>query len=126
MARKPALGFIFVTVVLDILGIGLIVPILPKLVKELQGGVTNEAAYIYGLLVAIYSLMQFVFAPLLGNLSDVAFIGVVWNNVGHSLFMVYSLVPWTENRTSHSFLILSIDKDRSFRKVALPQRSLIA
>ena len=37
-ARKPALGFIFVTLVLDILGIGLIIPILPKLIEQLSGG----------------------------------------------------------------------------------------
>ncbi len=41
-SRKPALGFIFVTLFLDILGVGLIIPILPKLIKELSGG--NESA----------------------------------------------------------------------------------
>jgi len=69
-ARKPALGFIFVTLVLDILGIGLIIPILPKLVEQLGGGGIEKATYIYGLLAALYSLMQFIFAPVLGSLSD--------------------------------------------------------
>lgn len=69
-ARKPALGFIFVTLVLDILGIGLIVPILPKLVETLHGGGVAEASSVYGLLAALYSLMQFICAPLLGSLSD--------------------------------------------------------
>lgn len=68
MARKPALGFIFVTLVLDILGIGLIVPILPTLVEELAGAETG--AYTYGILLGIYALMQFIFAPILGSLSD--------------------------------------------------------
>src|SRR3989442_14820671 len=74
--RRPALAFIFVTLVLDILGIGLIVPILPKLVESFQGGAISGAAqasaasHTYGLLAALYSLMQFVFAPLLGSLSD--------------------------------------------------------
>ena len=68
--RKPALGFIFVTLVLDILGIGLIIPILPKLVDQLADGGVSEASHVYGLLAAIYSLMQFIFAPLLGSLSD--------------------------------------------------------
>lgn len=70
MARKPALGFIFVTLVLDILGIGLIIPILPKLVEELGGGGIEKATKMYGWLTALYSLMQFLFAPLLGSLSD--------------------------------------------------------
>lgn len=68
--RKPALGFIFITLVLDVLGIGLVIPILPKLVEHLQGGGVTEASHTFGLLAALYSLMQFVFAPLLGSLSD--------------------------------------------------------
>ena len=69
-ARKPALGFIFVTLVLDILGIGLVVPILPKLIEEFQGHDTGRASQMYGLLASVYALMQFVFAPMLGSLSD--------------------------------------------------------
>jgi len=69
-SRKPALSFIFVTLVLDILGIGLIIPILPKLVENFQGGNVAAASHTYGLLAALYSLMQFVFAPVLGSLSD--------------------------------------------------------
>lgn len=68
--RTPALGFILVTLTLDILGIGLIVPILPELVKQFSGGDTAEASHVAGWLGAIYALMQFVFAPLLGCLSD--------------------------------------------------------
>lgn len=70
MARRPALGFIFVTLFLDILGIGIVVPILPKLVEELHGGALDSAAFVFGLLVSLYCLMQFLFAPLLGALSD--------------------------------------------------------
>ncbi len=69
-SRKPALGFIFVTLFLDILGVGLIIPILPKLIKELSGGNESAAAGVYGWLVALYSLMQFLCAPVLGSLSD--------------------------------------------------------
>lgn len=68
--RKPALGFIFVTLVLDVLGIGLIVPILPKLVKFFEAGDTSAAANTSGLLMALYAMMQFLCAPLLGSLSD--------------------------------------------------------
>ncbi len=68
--RKPALGFIFVTLLLDILGFGLIIPILPKLIEQLQGGNTSSAAHLYGWLVCVYALMQFLFASILGSLSD--------------------------------------------------------
>ena len=56
-SRKPALGFIFVTLVLDILGIGLVVPILPKLIEEFQGHDVGRAADTYGFLASIYALM---------------------------------------------------------------------
>jgi len=69
-SRKPALGFIFVTLFLDILGIGLIIPILPKLIEELSGGDISDASSLYGWLAALYSLMQFLCAPVLGSLSD--------------------------------------------------------
>lgn len=69
-ARQPALVFIFITLFLDILGIGLIVPILPKLVEQFTGGSIASASHIYGLLAALAGLMQFIFAPLLGSLSD--------------------------------------------------------
>ena len=68
--RKPALGFIFITLALDILGIGLIIPILPNLVQKFQGGSVPAALTTVGLLFMLYSLMQFLFAPLLGSLSD--------------------------------------------------------
>ena len=68
--RKPALRFIFITLFLDILGIGLIVPILPRLIKSLQSGNVEAAAHTVGALGALYALMQFVCAPILGSLSD--------------------------------------------------------
>ena len=68
--REPALIFIFITLFLDILAIGLIVPILPKLVEQFTGGSIASASHIYGLLAALAGLMQFIFAPLLGSLSD--------------------------------------------------------
>ena len=68
--RKPAIVFIFITLVLDILGIGLIIPILPKLVEAFQHGNVQAAAVTVGTLAALYALMQFIFAPVLGSLSD--------------------------------------------------------
>ncbi|MAS92482.1 MAG: tetracycline resistance MFS efflux pump [Verrucomicrobiales bacterium] len=68
--RKPALIFIFITLFLDVLGVGLIIPVLPSLVKEIHPGGIGSAAPIYGWLAGLYSLMQFLFAPIIGSLSD--------------------------------------------------------
>jgi MFS transporter, DHA1 family, tetracycline resistance protein len=71
MARpKPAILFIFITLFLDVFGIGVIIPVLPKLVEQLQGNNLQAATYSVGLLGALYALMQFVFSPVLGSLSD--------------------------------------------------------
>lgn len=70
MRRQPALIFIFITLVLDILGIGMIVPVLPKLVEKFGSEDLGQAAHTYGLLASSYALMQFLFAPVLGSLSD--------------------------------------------------------
>lgn len=68
--RKPALGFVFVTLVLVVLGYGLIIPVLPGLITEFQGGSTSDASHVYGWLVGVFALMQFVSSPILGALSD--------------------------------------------------------
>ncbi len=71
MQNKPAaVRFILVTVLLDMLGIGLIIPVLPKLVTTLYGGDLSAGSHIFGWFVAAYALMQFLCAPALGNLSD--------------------------------------------------------
>jgi MFS family permease len=68
--KKPALGFIVVTLFLDILGLGLIIPILPRLVERFVGNDATEGAFYVGVLAASYALMQFVFSPIMGSLSD--------------------------------------------------------
>jgi len=68
--RKPAVGFIFVTLVLIVLGFGILIPIIPNLVKQFRGGDVSSASGDYGLLVGVYAAMQFTFAPILGSLSD--------------------------------------------------------
>jgi DHA1 family tetracycline resistance protein-like MFS transporter len=73
MATSPsraALAFVFVTVVLDMMALGVSLPVLPRLVVEFLGGDTRRAAEIYGLFGTVWALMQFVFAPVLGALSD--------------------------------------------------------
>jgi DHA1 family tetracycline resistance protein-like MFS transporter len=69
-AGKRALVFIVVTVLIDIIGFGLILPVLPRLLVELTGDTVNQAAIDGGWLAFVYAVMQFVCAPLLGNLSD--------------------------------------------------------
>jgi MFS transporter, DHA1 family, tetracycline resistance protein len=67
---RPALGFIFVTILIDVIGFGIIIPVVPKLIGSLAGGTMSDAARIGGWLVFSFALMQFVFSPILGNLSD--------------------------------------------------------
>jgi DHA1 family tetracycline resistance protein-like MFS transporter len=68
--RRPAIVFILITVVLDILALGIIIPVLPLLVEAFLGGDTSRAATMFGLFGTTWALMQFVFAPILGALSD--------------------------------------------------------
>jgi DHA1 family tetracycline resistance protein-like MFS transporter len=69
-ARGAAVAFIFVTILLDMLALGLIMPILPKLVESFVDNDTAQAARIFGVFGTAWALMQFVFSPILGSLSD--------------------------------------------------------
>ena len=69
-ANKLALTFIFITMLIDVMGLGIILPILPKLIATLAHTGMDEAARIGALLIFVYAGMQFLFAPLMGNLSD--------------------------------------------------------
>jgi|APLak6261666879_1056058.scaffolds.fasta_scaffold02471_3 DHA1 family tetracycline resistance protein-like MFS transporter len=69
-SRKAGLGFIVVTLFLDILGLGLVIPILPRLVESFVGNDPSEGAFYVGMLAASYALMQFVFSPIMGSVSD--------------------------------------------------------
>jgi MFS transporter, DHA1 family, tetracycline resistance protein len=68
--RRAAVTFIFITVVLDVLALGIIVPVLPPLVVEFLGGDTARAAQVYGLFATSWAFMQFVASPVLGAMSD--------------------------------------------------------
>lgn len=70
MKRTSGLGFIFVTILIDIIGIGLLMPILPDFIAHLTHESLNASSQHYGVLLAIYGGMQFIFAPMLGMLSD--------------------------------------------------------
>ena len=68
--RKAALTFIFVTVLIDMLAFGMIIPVLPTLVQNFVGGNAARAAQMYGLFGTAWALMQFIFSPVQGSLSD--------------------------------------------------------
>ena len=67
---NAALGFIFITVLVDVIGLGIIIPIVPKLIENLTGLGISEASKYGGFLVFSFALMQFIFSPVLGALSD--------------------------------------------------------
>src|SRR6266446_5359738 len=68
--RRAAVVFIFVTVMLDMLALGLIAPVLPKLILDFLGGNMKVAADWNGTFGTVFAAMQFFFSPLLGVLSD--------------------------------------------------------
>src|SRR5580658_10144043 len=68
--RKPAVGFIFVTLVLLMVGVGIIIPVLPGLITQFKGGSVAQGSESYGWLVGVFAVMQFIASPILGSLSD--------------------------------------------------------
>lgn len=69
-SKSAAVGFIFITLTLDVIGWGLIIPVMPKLLVELKHIPLNETSFWGGILMSAFAIMQFLFAPLMGNLSD--------------------------------------------------------
>ncbi len=67
---RNALIFIFITVLLDVIGLGIIIPVIPALIMELTGEGLSRASIYGGWLLFVYSLMQFLCAPIVGSLSD--------------------------------------------------------
>jgi len=68
--KNAALGFIFITILIDVIGIGIIIPVMPKLIQSLTGGNLGDAARYGSWLAFSYAVMQFLFSPVLGGLSD--------------------------------------------------------
>src|SRR5690348_11229017 len=68
--KKSALIFIFITLLIDIIGLGVIIPVVPSLIQELTGGTVSEASVYGGWMSFAYALMQFLCAPIMGGLSD--------------------------------------------------------
>ncbi len=68
--KQAAIGFIFITLLIDVIGLGIIIPVLPKLIQGMIGGNLSDAARYGGWLMFTYAIMQFLFSPFLGGLSD--------------------------------------------------------
>nr|AIA14180.1 Tetracycline_Resistance_MFS_Efflux_Pump [uncultured bacterium] len=68
--KQVAMGFIFVTLLIDVMGWGLIIPVMADLIAELKHIPVNEASTYGALLLSVFAIMQFLFAPVVGNLSD--------------------------------------------------------
>ena len=69
-SRRRALGFVLITIFIDTMGIGIIIPVMPKLLLELVGGSLGSVAIYSGWLMFLFAALQFLTAPVLGNLSD--------------------------------------------------------
>ena len=68
-STKASAAFIFVTLVIEAMGFGIVMPVLPDVIRKFIQGEANVATY-YGYFIAVYALLQFLFAPVLGRLSD--------------------------------------------------------
>ena len=94
--RKAALAFILITVALDMIALGIIIPVLPELILRFLGGSASRAAAWLGIFGTVFALMQFVFSPVLGVLSDR--VGrrpvILLSNVGLGLdYLVMAMAP---------------------------------
>jgi DHA1 family tetracycline resistance protein-like MFS transporter len=69
-SKKAALRFIFITLLLDVIGMSIVGPVFPRLIEQLIDGNISQASQWSGLLLFSYAFMQFICAPIIGNLSD--------------------------------------------------------
>src|ERR1700755_2649749 len=67
---RAAFTFIFITVALDMVALGIIIPVLPRLIVQFEHGDMGKAATQTGIFAFVWAAMQFVFAPVMGALSD--------------------------------------------------------
>lgn len=98
--KSAAIGFIFITMLIDIIGIGIIIPVIPKLLQELNHSDISEAAKLGGWLAFAYAFTQFLFAPFMGNLSDrfgrrpVLLVSLMAFAVDYIVLALAPTVPW--------------------------------
>ena len=123
---RAAFAFIFVTVLLDMLALGIIVPVLPKLIIRFEHGDMSMAATQTGVFAFVWALMQFVFAPVTGALSDR--FGrrpvVLLSNFGLGCdYILMALAPTLNWLFSVSYTHLDVYKRQSRRNVRLVCRA---
>ncbi len=98
--RQAALSFIFITVVLDMIAMGVTAPVLPQLIQTLAGGGASQAGWINGVFVTVWALMQFLCSPIQGGLSDrfgrrpVLLISIAALGVNYALMAVAPTLGW--------------------------------
>ena len=98
--RQASVFFILITLFIDVIGAGLVIPILPKLVQSLLGGAVADSSIVYGLLLSVYAAMQFLCAPILGALSDrfgrrpVILLALAGLGVDYILLSVAPTISW--------------------------------
>ena len=99
-ARRAAVAFVFAVVLIDVIALGIVIPVLPKLVEDMLGGDTPRAAEIYGLFGTAWALMQFLCAPVLGALSDrfgrrpVLLLSMTGHGLDYILMALAPTLPW--------------------------------
>ena len=102
---KRALTFILINVTIDIIGLGIIIPVLPELIREIEVSMGStatmgDAAIIGGWLMFAYAFMQFIFAPILGNLSDrfgrrpILLWGLFWLGIDYIIMALAPTIFW--------------------------------
>jgi DHA1 family tetracycline resistance protein-like MFS transporter len=69
-SKKSAISFIFITLLIDVMGWGLIIPVMADLIAQLKGIPVNQASTYGALLLSVFAITQFLFSPVIGNLSD--------------------------------------------------------
>jgi DHA1 family tetracycline resistance protein-like MFS transporter len=100
MKRNAGLGFIFVTLLIDVMGSGLLFPILPRFIATLSHAPPNEASLHYGWLLSLFGAMQFLFAPLFGTLSDrfgrrpVLLVALLFTGLDYVIMALAPSLPW--------------------------------
>jgi DHA1 family tetracycline resistance protein-like MFS transporter len=98
--NRYALAFIFVTMLVDTIGLGIVIPVTPKIIAQLTGEPLAQAARYGGWLMFVFAAMQFLFAPLIGNLSDrfgrrpVLILSLVALSIDYTITGVAPTIAW--------------------------------